>query len=218
MAEELGDARLKAWCSMEAEPFMYQGAWPDVVRVAEEALSGAWEIGEINPILFASGWLGIAYVKLGKPDDARRVVDRALREGRARLGVGWQLSWPELARAQLHLSLGEADVAREAAQRALELVERTHFRLEQGAALRTLGQALALGGDATQAETAFLQSLRVLEGIESRPELAQTILAYGSFKMKTDPAGGRALIERALAMFEEMGAAGWATEARIALG
>jgi hypothetical protein len=36
--------------------------------------------------------------------------------------------------------------------------------------------------------------------------------------MKTDLAGGRALIERALAMFEEMGAAGWATEARIALG
>jgi tetratricopeptide (TPR) repeat protein len=218
MAEELGDARLRAWRSMEAEPFMYQGAWADVIRVAEEALPGAWEIGEINPILFASGWLGIAYVKLNKPDDARRVVDRALREGRARLGVGWQLSWPELARAQLHLSLGEADLAREAAQRALELVERTHFRLEQGAAFRALGQALALGGDVMKAETAFVKSLRVLKSIESRPELAQTILAYGRFKMGTDLAAGRALIERALTIFEEMGATGWATEARIALG
>jgi hypothetical protein len=145
-------------------------------------------------------------------------VDRALREGRARLGVGWQLSWPELARAQLHLSLAEAAAAREAAQRALELVEGTHFRLEQGAALRTLGQALALGGDITNAEMALVKSLRILEGIESRPELAQTILAYGRFKMATDLAGGRALVERALTLFEEMGAAGWATEARIALG
>jgi tetratricopeptide (TPR) repeat protein len=186
--------------------------------VAEEALPGAWEIGEINPILFVSGWLGVAYVKLGRPDDARRVVDRALREGRARLGVGWQLSWPELARAQLHLSLGEAEAAREAAQRALELVEGTHFRLEQGVVLRTLGQAFALGGDVVKAETAFGQSLRVLQDIESRPELAQTILAHGCFKMGTDRAGGRALVERALAMFAEIGATGWVTEARIALG
>jgi hypothetical protein len=97
-------------------------------------------------------------------------------------------------------------------------VEATHFRLEQGAALRTLGQAFALGGDVTNAEMALVKSVRILEGIESRPELAQTILAYGRFKMGTDFAGGHALIERALAMFEEMGATGWATEARIALG
>ena len=60
VAEELADARLRAWRAMEAEPFMYQGAWADVVRVAEAALPGAWEIAEINPILFASGWLGSA--------------------------------------------------------------------------------------------------------------------------------------------------------------
>jgi predicted ATPase/class 3 adenylate cyclase len=218
IAEELGDARLRAWRAMEAEVYMYQGAWADVVRVAEEALPGAWEIGEINPILFVSGWLGIAYVKLGRPDDARRVVDRALREGRARVGVGWQLSWPELATVQLHLSLGETDAAREAAQRALQLVEGTHHRLEHGAALRALGQALELGGDTLKAEAAFAESLSVLEGIESRPELAQTVLAYGRFKMGTDLAAGRALVERALRMFEEMDAAGWATEARTALG
>jgi hypothetical protein len=97
-------------------------------------------------------------------------------------------------------------------------VEQTHFRLEQGVALRTLGQALALGGDDIGAEEAFVKSLGVLEGIESRPELAQTILAYGRFKMGTDLAGARVLVERALAMFDEMGATGWATEARMALG
>ena len=97
-------------------------------------------------------------------------------------------------------------------------MERTHFRLEHGAALRALGEALALGGDVAKAEAAFVDSLRVLEGIESPPERAQTILAYGRFKMGVDRAGGRALVERALAMFDSMGATGWATEARIALG
>ena len=87
MAEELADARLRAWRAMEAEPFMYQGAWADVVRVAEAALPGAWEIAEIES---DSLRLGMARnrVRQARParDDARRVVDRALREG----APGWE--------------------------------------------------------------------------------------------------------------------------------
>jgi class 3 adenylate cyclase/tetratricopeptide (TPR) repeat protein len=217
IAEELGDARLRAWRAMEAEPYMYRGAWADVVRVAEEALPGAWEIGEDDPVLFVSGWLGIAYAKLGRPDEARRVIGRALREGRARLGVNRQLAWVEMALANLHLAQGEGEAARAAAGAALQLVDKTQFSLEAGAAHRLLGQAWALSGEAAQAESAFRESLRILNGIESRPELAQTLLAYGRFRIHVDPAEGRRLIEQALRLFERMGADGWVAEAAAAL-
>ena len=217
IADELGDARLRAWCVMETEPYMYLGAWADVVRVAEEALPGAWEIGEFDAVLWASSWLGTAYLKLGRPDEARRVIGRALREGRARLGVNWPLAWVEMALAQLHLAQGEGEAARAAAGDALQLVQQTHLRLEAGAAHRLLGQAWALSGDAARAEGAFRESLRILSATESRPELAQTLLAYGRFRNRVEPAEGHRLVEQALRLFEEMGADGWAAEAAAAL-
>ena len=45
----------------------------------------------------------------------------------------------------------------------------------------------------------------------------QTLLAYGQFKSRNDPAEGRALIERARATFEKIGATGWVVEAQAAL-
>jgi hypothetical protein len=57
----------------------------------------------------------------------------------------------------------------------------------------------------------------VLEDIQSRPELAQTLLAYGRFRRGDNNLKDRAIIERALNLFEEMDATGWIVEARAAL-
>ena len=98
-----------------------------------------------------------------------------------------------------------------------EFAEQSHFRLEQGASLRVLGQMCEALGDREAAEHRFRQSLEVLEAIQSRPELAQTLLAFGRFRTRDDDTGGRGLIERALRLFEDMGAPGWVDEARAAL-
>ena len=84
IASQLDDARLKAWRAMEAEPYGYKGLWDDVVRVAEESLPIAWEIGEHTVIVFVSAWLGLAYLKLGRLDEARRVTTRGLAHGETR--------------------------------------------------------------------------------------------------------------------------------------
>ena len=68
-----------------------------------------------------------------------------------------------------------------------------------------------------EAEGAFRASLETLEEIQSRPELGQTLLAYGRFLARSDASVGRTLIERALRLFEDMGATGWSAEARAAL-
>jgi len=61
------------------------------------------------------------------------------------------------------------------------------------------------------------RSLDVLDEIQSRPELAQTLLAYGRFRRGDNRQKDRILILRALRLFEEMGATGWVEEARAAL-
>ena len=80
-----------------------------------------------------------------------------------------------------------------------------------------LGQAYAATGNPVEAEAAFRESLGILDRIRSWPEVGQTLLAYGQFKVRGDDVEGRALIERARAMFEEIGAAGWVDEAQSAL-
>jgi class 3 adenylate cyclase/tetratricopeptide (TPR) repeat protein len=217
IGEALGDARLRAWRAMEGEPNFYIGRWSEVVRVAEEHLPVAFEIGEWNCFLFSSAWLGIAYIKLGRLDEARRVLERAAREGRARLGSRYATSFVLIGLAQLHLVRGAPARAIETARESLALSEPGGFRLEQGAGHRVLGEALAALGSRQEADAAFGKSLHILKTIQSRPEMAQTLLAHGRFLLADDAGGGRARIEQALALFEEMGATGWIEEARRAL-
>jgi class 3 adenylate cyclase len=219
-AREIGDEyehpRLRAWRAMESEPHLYRGQWAEAARVAEEYLPAAFELGEWSVMLFASGFLGLAWLKLGRVQDARQVLDRAAREGRARAELAYPMSFVQIALAQLHLAEGDAAGAVEAARQAMAAAERGGYRLEQGAAQRVLGEALAALARRQDAHDAFGKSLEILEAIQSSPEVAQTLLAHGRLLAKDDPAAGGALIERALGLFEAMGATGWVTETRAA--
>jgi len=90
---------------------------------------------------------------------------------------------------------------------------------EEYANLRSevLGQVHEAIGNRAEADAAFCRSIGVLEDVQSRPELAQTLLAYGRFRQGDNTLKDRAMIERALALFEEMNATGWIEEARAAL-
>jgi hypothetical protein len=71
-------------------------------------------------------------------------------------------------------------------------------------------------GQRQEAESAFRGSLDVIEEIQSRPELAQTLLAYGCFLRDEDRPAADALLARALSIFEEIGAQSRADEVRAA--
>jgi tetratricopeptide (TPR) repeat protein len=218
LGDGLGDARLKAWRTMEAEPYMYKGLWQDVIRVVEEGLPLSWEIRELPVIFWTSAWGAIAHVKLGRHEEARRLLDRAIPECNATSSTyGWNMIFLQVALAEVELSLGNVPAALAAAHRAADLARGSHYRMEQGAALRVLGQACEAAGDVAGADDAFRQSVAVLEATQSRPELAQTLLAYGRFRSRGGAPEGRVLIERARALFEEMDATGWIAEARAAL-
>jgi class 3 adenylate cyclase/tetratricopeptide (TPR) repeat protein len=218
LGDGLGDARLKAWRTMEAEPYMYKGLWLDVTRVVEEGLPLAWEIREWPVIFWTSAWGAIAHVKLGQHAEARRLLDRAIPACEAAsYTYGWNMIFLQVALADLELAVGNVPAALAAARRAVDIAKESHYRMEQGAALRVLGQACEASGDVAAADDAFRQSVAVLEATQSRPELGQTLLAYGRFGSRDGASAGRVLIERALALFEEMDATGWVAEARAAL-
>ena len=215
----LGDAQLLAERAMEAEVYLYKGLWHETVRVAEEALPAAWEIREWNTVLWPSAWASIAYLKLKRATDARRLLDRVFNEVPPRaLGVlAYAMPYAQIALAELHLFSGNAAQALGAAREALAISERCRALMEQGASNRLLGRAYEAIGDPAEADGAFRRSLEVLDEIQSRPELAQTLLAYGRFLQGNNQLEHRAMIERALGLFEEMNATGWIKEARVAL-
>jgi class 3 adenylate cyclase/tetratricopeptide (TPR) repeat protein len=221
-ARELGnvldDARLRASRGMEAEAYLYAGHWRRAVSAAEEALPLAWEIGDWGVVLWASGWAAIACLKLGRLADARRLVDDAFARVPVRaLHMALHVAYPQIALAEVHLAAAQTDRALHAACQALGASQRGRLALEEGAAHRVLGQIHESMDNRSEADAAFRRSLEVLEGIQSRPELAQTLLAYGRFRRGDNTLRDRAIIERALRLFEEMNATGWIEEARAVL-
>jgi tetratricopeptide (TPR) repeat protein len=207
---------LRAWA---AEPYFYKGLWDQAILAAEEALPVAWEIGEWSAVFFSSAWLALAYLKLGQPDKARRVLDRVFKEAPARLykTSAYAIPYAQIARAEVNRITGHHNEALSILRQALAASERGAFRLEEVAAHRVLGQVHEAMGDRAEAEAAFRRSLEVCEKMQCPPELAQTLLAYGRFRRGDNTQEDEALIERALRLFEEMKATGWIEEARAAL-
>jgi tetratricopeptide (TPR) repeat protein len=218
IARELDDSRLKAWGAMVAEPYYYKGSWRELVAEAERSLPIAWEIGEHNVIVYVSAWLGLAHLRLGHRDEARRLISRCLGWAESRLaGVPFAVSYASTARALVHLTDGELSEALERARIGLSLGERSRSPLEQGVAWRAIAQIHEAKGDDEDADAAYRHSLDLLEPVKALPEVGQSLLAYGRFKLAHQPAEGRRLVGRAREIFADIGATGWVSEAEGAL-
>ena len=131
--------------------------------------------------------------------------------------VPFALAYITQARALLHLADRELDNALTCARKAFEFGIESRCRLEQGAAKRVLGEVLEALGEHEQGGAALTNSLETFEEIQSLPELGQTLLSYGRFKLADDPAEGRRLLERARDVFARIGAEGWVEETDAAL-
>ena len=125
--------------------------------------------------------------------------------------------YPHIALSQLHISEGDAAAGLESAKRALNLAERVTARLEIGAAHRALGQAYEAKGDRQSADELFRRSIDILQTVQSKPELAQSLLAFGRFECAIDRDNASTLLNNAIKLFEEIEADGWIEETQAVL-
>lgn len=151
-------------------------------------------------------WLSFLLAECGRPDEARRELDRLAREGLGALAgtEGW--------RACLGM-LGEACAALDDAERAAEVASELGPAAEHclvlgdgilclGPAARVLGSLAALLGRWDEAEAHFVRAAALCEGLGSPPWAARTSYDHARALLRR----GRALDrERAAALLREAG-------------
>lgn len=217
ISKQHGDTLLRSWLAMEAEPHMYIGDWPSVTDVVENDLPTALKIGNWFVATYVCSWAAFAYLKMNRLDEARRIIDQGA-ECLTQASADAQLAtYLPIIRSSILLNEGDIAGALKDAETGRINAEKNSFMLELGAAHRALGEAHAAAGDEELAGENFRASLEVLGRIQCQPELAQSLLAYGRFLRSTDPQGGERLLQRALVLFEEIGAVGWVSETRNSL-
>lgn len=212
IANSVDDKLLNASLVMECEPCVYSGLWVKTIEIAERELPLALELNNWTPVLFAAAWAAKASIKLQRFDDAQRYIDQARNCTLNRANLEFGRSYFLTAVSLLHLSRGQHTNALAAARESVELATDNNYLLELGAAKRTLGQVLAACDEQVEALDAYLESLEILNKIQSKPELAQTLLAYGKFTLKQNLESGVESLNRALALFTEMNSIGWIAE------
>jgi Nif-specific regulatory protein len=119
------------------------------------------------------------------------------------------------ALAQLGLAVGDRAAAARRATLAREVIEGSADDLAEGRLAALEGQLAALADDGSGAETAFERSARLLSEVGAVYDQARTLHRWGLATWNAELAVER--LERALDLFQQLGAAADAHEVRSAL-
>jgi DNA-binding CsgD family transcriptional regulator len=219
LARDAELAAIRAFAlSLRAWLYAQLGYVEETRTAAAETLAFASMIGARLPEMNARHALGVLALSLDDAAEARRQLD-SLAERAWSAGI----REPRILRtipdevASL-VAVGEAEMA----ANLLGRFEREARRLDRvwavAAAARCRGLLAAAEGDLERAERAFEEALRQHDRLREPFELARTLLAYGAAQRRAKRRGdARLSLERALAIFEELGARLWAERTRAEL-
>jgi DNA-binding CsgD family transcriptional regulator len=162
--------------------------------------------------------LGFLELSVGDP----RAADMILRPLAARLASsGWREPsiYGELPNAiEALVELAELEEARRLLAELKDRLRRIESPWGEASAGRCEGLILAAEGDPAAAVTALERALTVHERLPQPFDLARTLLARGAVQRRMKKRGSaRKSLERALAIFDELGATLWAEMARSEL-
>ena len=167
-----------------------------------------------NPMLWATGALGLLELSLGDPSAAWAAL-APLTEALEANGIGEPMEMVVPHALEALIALGELDRA----ERLLDDFERKARELGRTVALaagaRCRALLLAARGDLHAAHEAIDRSLAEHARTDTPFELARTLLLQGQLhRRRRQKRATRESLERALAIFEPMGARQWAQLAR----
>ena len=169
------------------------------VRCFDEAL-------KLSPIPFdaalASGFKGFALAKAGKAEEGIGLLKDSLA-WLEQAHIPYTSAFVGVCLAESYLRAGERGAAQAVAETVLDASRKLGYRHLEGWAERLLG----VGASADDPETAAAhleRAAKLLEETGAQNELAKTLVAQAELRI-ADSATARPLLERALAIFGELG-------------
>ena len=218
LAEQTGEVQYAAMaCSYTASVQADAGLVEQARATAQRGLACAEQMGDEVYSVFNLAALGAVAFALGNLDEAGRTLrelpSRLLATGHRQPGPVdvWQNTIETL------IALGDLDQAR-AYLTQYEALAALASRRARGSAARCAGLIAAAEGDTAAGLAAFDRALAELGTVQYPLERARTLLALGSVHRQAKHKRlAREAFDRALAIFEELGAPLWAEKARAGL-
>ena len=210
LAERTGEAWRQAAAAINlGEIYRRQGELERAIAAYERARQIGDEFGFPEVMGMAQMNLGVSYLKRGELDQAEAHLEAGLATFRL---IGTDVYLPEILRYQAEFQLlgGHADEALLLAQQAVDWAVRLERRLELGQAQCALGQVYAALGRPGEADACLRESLAILEAQGSPHEMALTLIELARLQAaqagEASHAQARSTCDRAIAIFDELGA------------
>jgi DNA-binding SARP family transcriptional activator/tetratricopeptide (TPR) repeat protein len=183
--------------------FSYQGHWHDSIEALTAALPAARRLGDPAKEAFTHRYLGCAYIRLSRFDDANARLDEALRLYRA-AGDAVGEGHTQRNRAWLLERQGRYREALAHARQALDLFRAAGYRPGQARALNAVGWFHAVLGDYAAAVGHCEQALELQRELDDRFGQAETwdSIGYASQRLGR-PAAAVSCYRTAVALYQE---------------
>jgi len=218
IADQLGDRQLRGMLlNVQAYVLALRGQVAEARAAAAEGRAIARELGDELFALQHDDVVGALELGLGDVEAAARVL-RGLPD--RLLGAGmWEASdmaWPNAI--EVLVERGEVEEAQRLLERFGELARRSGGPWALAVAARCRGLLAAAKAEPAAASAAFGEALRRHGEIDRPFDLARTLLCVGRVARRARrKAEARDALERALELFERLGAQPWARAARTEL-
>jgi tetratricopeptide (TPR) repeat protein len=164
------------------------------------------------------GYLGHAYGRAGRFEEAKAVLETALAQSTAMNFVCWH-SLTTVFLADAVLRAGQRPDAERIARQAVALVRRRAHRGHEAHALRLLADTLVLGDlrGRPDAEATYREALALAGRLDMRPLAAHCHLGLGTLHRRTgDEANAKAELATAATIFRELNMRGDVAQAEAA--
>jgi ATP/maltotriose-dependent transcriptional regulator MalT len=210
LAEQLGDEQFRGMAVYgRAVMLAHLGEVEETRAVLADALELAESVGDAHFEIWARSLLGFLELSLGKPHEAIRHL-RPLPDRLA--AQGWNEPadpWPDTVEALV--AVGELDEARAMLDRFEALAERLGAPRGLATATRCRALLAAAEGNLDSALDDFERALALHRRLEEPFEHGRTWLALGATRRRArQKRDARIALERALTIFERLGARLWA--------
>jgi predicted ATPase len=192
------------------------GDYPRAIEHYERSLEIRREIGDLLGIADTCNNLGEVHHSLGNHQQALYYLEEAVNlfteidDNTALIGAYELL-------AKVELELNDTDEALEYCHLSLELAQEISNREYEGIAYRVLGQIHRAAGRPEEARQYLQSSVETLLTVGNKLELGKSYYELGIALSAMGVEDGRAQLQRAVQIFEELGVEGELEKARTAL-